>query len=423
MPLPGDVKPDWWIMSSVAIRLGYPDAFNYQRPADVFREHAALSAFENEGQRLFNLAGLAGLTDQQYDSLEPVQWPVHDQAGDVSRLFADGRFVTGNGRGRFVPVNTVLPSQVPTDQYPLVVNTGRVRDQWHTMTRTANTPRLLAHRQEPFVEMHPSDLKRFNVTPGHLATLTLETGRFVGRVRESSGQRPGEVFIPIHWNRTFTAHGVASVLTQSVTDPVSGQPESKHGLASVTPFRAAWHGCLLVRAARPKRWKTDYWCRVPLAHSESWWLAGKTPLEWPQALPDWLGGQPQLVMSDPSEGRYRAARIVEGRLEAVLLLDRDPIQLPDPQWLDSCFAQEHLSDAQRRALLSARDLEVEDTGAIVCSCFQVGEKQIAREISQGNTSVQTLGEKLRCGTNCGSCIPELRGLIEGAQPEPLAEPI
>ena len=416
LPLPGEVKPDWWIMSAVADKLGFGDAFGYQGPGDIFREHAALSAFENDGSRVFNLAGLTGLSDGQYQSLEPVQWPVHEEANDASRLYGDGRFTTDNGRARFIPVNTVLPVQTTDEQSPVVVNTGRIRDQWHTMTRTANTSRLLAHRQEPFVEMHPQDISRYRLMPGHLATLTLNDGRFVGRVRESGQQRPGEVFIPIHWNRQFTSHGIATALIQSVTDPVSGQPESKHGRASVTPFRAAWHGRLVVRKNRPKRWQADYWCRVPLAHSESWWLAGRMPLEWPQTLPDWLGGRAQLVMSDPSEGRYRAARIVDGRLEAVLLLDRDPARLPDVQWLDSCFAEGALSDAQRRNLLSARDVEVEDIGDIVCSCFQVGEKQIALAINEGQSSVQALGKSLKCGTNCGSCIPELRSLVEESQP-------
>lgn len=416
MPLPGEVKPDWWIMSAVAKRLGFVNAFDYRNAAHIFREHAALSAFENHGSRMFNLAGLAEISDTDYESLAPVQWPVHEKTGDVARLYGDGHFTTDNGRARFIPVSTVLPAQVPDEQSQVVVNTGRIRDQWHTMTRTASTSRLLAHRQEPFVEMHPQDVERYRVTPGHLATLSLKEGRFVGRVRESSQQRPGEAFIPIHWNRQFTSHGIATVLTQSVTDPVSGQPEAKHGLAAITPFRAAWHGRLLVRRERPKRWRADYWCRVPLAHSESWWLAGRTPLEWPQTLPDWLDGPAQLVMADPSEGRYRAARIVDGRLEAVLMLDRDPARLPHVQWLDACFAEEKLSDTQRRNLLSARDVDVEDIGNIVCSCYQVGEKQIARAIDDGQTSIQRLGTLLKCGTNCGSCIPELRTLIDEAQP-------
>ena len=417
LPLPGEVKPDWWIMSSVAQRLGFGNAFRYDGPADIFREHAALSAYENDGGRVFNIGGLASLSKAEYQTLEPIQWPVHDSVSDASRLFADGGFATENGRARFVVINTILPAQQPSAQYPMVVNTGRVRDQWHTMTRTANTPRLLAHRQEPFVEVHPEDLKRFDLIEGHLARLVLEDGRFVGRVRESAEQRPGEVFIPIHWNRQFASQGVATVLTTSITDPVSGQPEAKHGRAAISPFRAAWHGRLLVRKQRPKRWKADYWCHVPMHHSDSWCIAGRQPLQWPEALTDWLGGRAQLVMSDPSQGRYRAARLVDGRLEAVIMLDRDPARLPDASWLDQCFAEETLSEAQRRALLSGRDIDVPDTGAIVCSCFQVGERQIAAAVGQGTRTVEALGEQLRCGTNCGSCVPELRELIESSVPE------
>lgn len=417
LPLPDEVRPDWWIMSSVAQRLGFGSAFSYDGPADIFREHAALSAYENDGGRVFNIGGLAELSKTEYQTLEPIQWPVYKSVSDSSRLFADGRFTTENGRARFVAIQTILPAQQPSARYPVVVNTGRVRDQWHTMTRTANTPRLMAHRQEPFVEVHPDDLKRFDLIEGHLARLVLEDGRFVGRVRESAEQRPGEVFIPIHWNRQFASQGVATVLTTSVTDPVSGQPETKHGRAAIGPFRATWHGRLLVRRERPKRWKADYWCYVPMNHSDSWWVAGRQPLQWPDALTDWLGGRAQLVMSDPSEGRYRAARLVDGRLEAILMLDRDPNRLPDAGWMDRCFAEERLSEAQRRALLSGRDIDVPETGAIVCSCFQVGERQIAAAVRQGSTTVEALGEQLRCGTNCGSCIPELRELIGSSVPE------
>lgn len=416
LPLPAEVKPDWWIMSSVAKRLGFSEAFDYRQPADIFREHAALSAFENNGERAFNLSGLAGLSDNGYDTLAPVQWPVLANAvpgaGDSKRLFTDGRFVTDNHRARFVAINTVLPAQKASDDYPMVVNTGRIRDQWHTMTRTANTPRLLTHRSEPFVEVHPDDMAEAGLTESHLAKLSLNGGHFVGRVRKSSEQRRGEVFIPIHWNRQFASDGVATLLTESVTDPVSGQPEAKHGRAAITPFRVSWQGRLLVRRNRPRRWQADYWSHVPLNHCDSWWLAGRQPIDWPLAMTDWLGGPAHLMMADASQGRFRAARVVNGQLEAVLMVDREPALIPEAGWLDGCFAEAQLSETSRRALLAARDVDVADPGAIVCSCFQVGENQIADAIAEGAESVGALGGRLKCGTNCGSCIPELRELIE-----------
>ncbi|MDL0432830.1 molybdopterin-dependent oxidoreductase [Marinobacter sp. TBZ242] len=416
LPLPAEVKPDWWIVSSVAGKLGFAEAFDYDRPADIFREHAALSAHENGGERIFNLAGLAGLTDTGYDALEPVQWPVLSGAGATgsSRLFTDGRFVTDDHRARFVAINTILPEQKACDGYPMVVNTGRIRDQWHTMTRTASAPRLLAHRSEPFIEVHPHDMARLKLLEGHLGRLTLKNDHFVGRVRSSGEQRPGEVFIPIHWNRQFASSAVATVLTESVTDPVSGQPEAKHGRASLTPFRASWHGRLLVRRNRPRRWLADYWCHVPLHHCDSWWIAGGQPVQWQGAVSDWLGGAAHVVMADPAQGCFRAARIINGQLEAVLMVDHDPARIPKAGWLDDCFSEPELSESSRRTLLAARDVDVEDPGAIICSCFQVGERQIGAAIADGVESVQGLGDLLRCGTNCGSCIPELRNLIDGS---------
>lgn len=415
LPLPAEVKPDWWIMSSVAGKLGFGEAFNYGRPADIFREHAALSAHENNGERLFNLAGLVTLSDSGYDGLKPVQWPVLDNIGpfatDSIRLFTDGRFVTENQRARFVAIDTKLPSQQTNEEYPMVVNTGRIRDQWHTMTRTANTPRLLSHRSEPYLDVHPDDIVAHQLTEGHLAQLSLRDGCYVGRVRKSPEQRPGEVFVPIHWSRQFASSGVATVLTESATDPVSGQPEAKHGRAAMAPFRARWHGRLLVRHNRPRRWRADYWCQVPLHHCESWWVAGGQPVDWPTVMTEWLGGKPHLVMADVAQGRFRAARLVNGQLEAVLMVEKDPALIPEASWLDSCFAESELCESSRRALLAARDVDVEDTGAMVCSCFQVGENQIANAIAEGAGSVEALGDSLKCGTNCGSCIPELRELI------------
>lgn len=412
LPAAGEARPDWWILAAVGQALGHEQAFAYTGPADVFREHAALSDFENRGERIFNLRGLTALSDSQYEALEPVQWPVlTGPEQGTARLFGDGQFVTTNGRARLVPVSTVLPRQQPSAGAPLIVNTGRIRDQWHTMTRTAKAPRLLQHRSEPFIEMHPGDLQRHGVRDGELAVLQRGQGCFTGRVRASTSQRQGEVFIPIHWNRQFTVAGVASNLVAAVTDPWSGQPESKHGLASIKPFRARWQARLLRRHGAPVAWCADYWSHVPMAHCDAWWLAGETVVDWSRQARRWLGGAPDLIMEDAAEGLFRAARLASGRLEAVLLVDRRVEALPDLTWLGACFDGSELSEAQRRGLLAGRDLATEDIGAVVCSCYQVGERQIEAAIADGIDDVAALGEVLQCGTNCGSCIPELRALL------------
>ena len=415
LPLAGEARPDWWILSEVARALGHGTAFDYDGPAAIFREHARLSGFENTGQRFFDISGLAGLSHAEYDALEPRQWPVIEASGTESRrLFTDGRFATDDGRARLMPVASRLPAKPPTGDYPMIVNTGRIRDQWHTMTRTGRAARLLAHRPEPFIDVHPEDIHALDLSPGALATLDSAHGRFVGRVRAIPEQRRGEVFVPIHWNGQFTGEGLATALTDSVVDPVSGQPEAKHGRASLAHWPAHWHGRLLVRRDRPKRWRADYWARQTLPDCDSWILAGRSPVDWSADIADWLGGQPQLVMEDAREGRFRAARLRHGQLEAVLLIDRHPQVLPTIGWLASCFGLEKLDEAMRRALLAGRAVDAEETGTPVCSCFQVGDRQILNAIEAGADSVEALGRKLQCGTNCGSCIPEIRSLLASA---------
>src|SRR5882724_8837244 len=133
---PGEAKPDWWIMGEVAKRLGFGAAFDFKSAADVFREHAALSAFENDGNRDFDIGALQSLSDDAFEKLTPVLWPLREGTEPQQRLFADGRFYANDRKGRFVaPEIPALRSETHPGR-PLRLNTGRIRDQWHTMTRT-----------------------------------------------------------------------------------------------------------------------------------------------------------------------------------------------------------------------------------------------------------------------------------------------
>ncbi len=141
LPLPGEAKPDWWMVSEVARRMGFADAFAYASAADIFREHAALSAFENDGARDFDLGALAALNDAAFDALDPVTWPLREgEQADATRFFADGGFFTPDRKARFIAPEAPALREVTSDAYPFVLNTGRVRDQWHTMTRIGIEP-------------------------------------------------------------------------------------------------------------------------------------------------------------------------------------------------------------------------------------------------------------------------------------------
>ena len=157
LPLPGSARPDWWMLSEVARRLGYGEAFAYRSADEIFQEHARLSGFENEGERAFDISGADASSREAFDRIEPFQWPLRGGDAPTPRLFADGGFFTEDGKARFVAIAPPRLSAAVSDAWPFVLNTGRVRDQWHTMTRTGLSPRLSTHIAEPFVEIHPDD--------------------------------------------------------------------------------------------------------------------------------------------------------------------------------------------------------------------------------------------------------------------------
>ncbi len=414
LPLPGDAKPDWWIVNEVAKRMGFASAFDYAGPDAVFREHAELSAFENGGTRDFNLTGLMDMDADEYNQFKPVQWPFPSKhKTDTARMFANGRFFTPSGKARMLPIAPRAPAHQTCDASPLVFNTGRIRDQWHTMTRTGKTAKLLAHIEESFVEMHPQDMQHAHLQDGQLATIHNEHGEMLARVKASPEQRPGSVFSPIHWSRQFTAKGRVGVLINAVTDPISGQPEFKHAPVNVQPFPAEWHGFVISRKPFPDD-PYDYWARIP---RNGYWrheLADAVPAgNWSGIMRQYFSQDGDWIeMKDSGARRYRSALLVDGRLEALCFFERDATSLPPRHWLESLFEKNKITDADRITLLTGRPgKSTPDAGRIICACFGVGETTLLEAIANGVDSVEALGIKLKAGTNCGSCIPELKSLL------------
>ena len=162
---PDSARPDWQIVCDVARRMGFT-GFDYSNVAEIFREHASLSAFENGGVRDFDLTALSTLDDAAYDELAPVQWPVTpDHPAGTARLFEAGGFFTADRKAHFVPVVPRPPKNATDRDFPLALNTGRIRDQWHTMTRTGKSPRLMMHMFEPRAEFHPRRRRGSRVLP------------------------------------------------------------------------------------------------------------------------------------------------------------------------------------------------------------------------------------------------------------------
>ena len=415
LPPPGEAMPDWWAICEVAKRLGFAEAFAYQHPAEIFDEHARLSAFENNGQRDFDLSGLTGLTRYEYDVLKPVQWPVNDQyPHGRARFFDDGRFYTDNQRAKFITVAAQLPR--PRSGGDLLMNTGRVRDHWHTMTRTGKAPRLAQHRSEPYGVFHPDDAAARHIHDGQLVHIRNERGELLLRASLSNDQRRGELFVPMHWTSQFASQARMGTLIENDRDPHSGQPELKITAVQASPCTTRWQGMILSR--QPLH---------PLPCT--YWAAGVTEQGWFYIIAgdndaaDFVSDvQPQLpdgqwqTLSDRTQQHERRVLLLAGKLECVMMLHREERFL-NRQWLQERFADEQISAADRMSLLAGRPAQLVDNGNIVCSCFQVGSKQIEHALRDGHTTVAALGQHLRCGTNCGSCIPELKALLQQARCE------
>jgi len=410
LPLPAGARPDWWMLSEVARRLGYGEAFAYRSAADVFDEHARLSGFENEGERAFDISGAAGLTGSAFDALAPFQWPLRAPGEPTSRRFADGSFFTTDRKARFVAIARPRLAAAPSRAWPFLLNTGRIRDQWHTMTRTGLSPRLVAHIGEPYVEVHPDDAARAGLEQGMLAKVATSYGSVVLRVLVNRAQQRGTLFVPIHWSAQNSSSRIGA-LVQPATDPFSGQPEAKATPARLEPHTVSHFGFLLSRQSlRPDT--LVYWAaaRTSFGHLLDFALNEPTAgwAAWQYAL---MPAGDRSSFRDAAAGVYRTAVLREGRLEAVLFVGKGP-KLPSRAWLKSRFAMTSLASSDRRALLAGGPVEgAFDEGPVVCVCFQVGAKSIQAAVAAGSRNVQAIGRQLGAGTNCGSCIPEINRLI------------
>ncbi|OZI43116.1 nitrate reductase [Bordetella genomosp. 4] len=423
LPAPGEARADWDIIADVARRMGY-EGFSYRHQREVFDEHARLSAQSNEASlipRAFHIGGLARLSPAAYEALTPVQWPL-PSPGDsgAARLFSDGGFSHADGRARFVPTPVRTPEHAVDDEYPLILNTGRVRDQWHTMTRTGRAPKLAEHVPEPFIDLHPHDALLAGVREGALARVRSRWGSMVARVRQGGGIARGSVFVPIHWNGQFASDARVGAVVNPVVDPVSGEPEFKHTPVMVEPFDVAWHGFVLTRRELNTH-DVAWWTRIQGRQFLRYELAGRqlvdTPHDWTRALLGVSDAQADwLEYEDRTARIYRAVYLIDDRIEACVYLSPRP-DLPSRQWLASLFAQARLEDIDRAGVLLGQPIVAgADTGPVICSCFGVGRNTICDAIR--DKRLQTTGDITACvkaGGNCGSCVPELKRLLTETQ--------
>ena len=413
LPVPGQARADWWQMAEVGRRMGFGAAFAFRQPSEIFAEHAALSGFENAGNRDFDISGVE---PNSYDAMTPFQWP-KAAPGDavVTRFFADGRFYHADGKARFIA--TVLPETGRTSaDYPLTLNTGRIRDQWHTMTRTGKSARLNAHIAEPFAELHPRDAQALGIESADLVELESPHGKVLLRALISERQARGSVFAPMHWNDQFASQARIDVVVAPVTDPHSGQPASKNMGVRARRFEAKAYGFAISRI-RPDAQDCAYWAmakadggyRMELAFAEE-------PQDWTFWARQVFGIEARiepLGYSDRHTGDLRLAFFDGDILLAALFIARQPVAVAR-NWAISQLTERHEDLRMRFALVAGRPgAGRADPGATVCSCFNVGVNQITAAIREGCHSVEAIGKALNAGTNCGSCRAEIREIIDG----------
>ena len=411
----GEAKPDWWAIAELGRRLGWVDAFAWPNAAAVFREHAGLSGHRPEVKRDFDISGFADLDDRDFDELPPFQWP--RRTGEAmpnapKRFFADGRFYTTDGRGRFVATAFRAPKATPTAERPFWLNTGRIRDQWHTMTRTGVAARLSGHIAEPFAEIAPADAARLGIPPAGLVRIANGRAEVIVRALVTDRQSDGAVFVPIHWTDRFAAKARIDALVAPETDPISGQPESKAATVSIEPFTARWYGFAVARRGDPVL-ATDYWALARIGGGVRIELAGLDDPGDGAGLAEGLfgAGVDLVTCRDVGAGRLRLAATRDGEVVGLLLVGPTPVEAAR-DWLCAVFSEGPVAATEAVVLLAGRPGgAVADPGRQVCTCYGVGLNRIRDAVLGGCRTVEAVGERLSAGTNCGSCRPEIARII------------
>jgi assimilatory nitrate reductase catalytic subunit len=281
------------------------------------------------------------------------------------------------------------------------------------MTRTGQSARLSGQHPEPFVEVHALDAARFGLTRGDLAEVVSAAARIVVRVEITDTVAPGQVFVPMHWGSVFASNARVGALIAPAVDPLSGQPELKSAPVRVRRYEPQWYAFVLSRQPLAAPPSCSY---VAVSRGAGHWryeLAGEaTPASWSDWADGLLGARASRIeLSDPAGGRYRGASVVDERLQSCLFVATAK-SLPSRTWLATLFAGS-LGATDRLAILAGRAPQGGvETGPVVCSCFSVGRSTLLRAIrSDALVSVEAIGKALRAGTNCGSCLPELRALL------------
>ncbi len=357
LDIPGQAKADWWAISQVAQKMGF-SGFDFNNSHDIFLEHARLSAEQNSHLsqrsetpyfRYFNLKGLTDLSLAEYNELKPVQWPVwsKDQADDlVTRLYSQGQFSHADGKAKFIAVSAVDPVYPICSEFPLILNTGRIRDQWHTMSRTGLSANLSTHRAEPYCEIHPHDALKYGIKDDELVEVKSRWGNCVLRAMVSDNIRRGQVFAPIHWNDQVASDARIGKIVNPVVDAISGEPEFKHTPVLIQPFHIQWQGVFYVRQGFEKTVQSSienmvWWVKITTTKALRYELADRqkfahTTEHLKELFPFQDESFEWLNLEDQTAHISHTVVLKEGHLIASLYIAPKAL-LPDRDWIANLF--------------------------------------------------------------------------------------
>ncbi len=418
---PGEARHDWQIVvdfaDRLAQRLNTPILLNFASPKSIFDEHRETTV----GRDL----DIGGLSYELLDAAGPQQWPVPNGAAQgVKRLYADGIFPTQNRRAKFSDTQYFPVAEDIDASYPLHLNTGRLRDQWHGMSRTGGVGRLFSHAEEPVLDMNAGDMAQRDLKDGDIACVTSRRGKLNLRVASSPEIPEGQVFVPMHWGSQFMSGLGANALTINAVDSLSKQPEFKHAAVQVEKLCLPWQmvamrrGNALLRKEQlqPLLSRFDYASLglfgrdeelvvLRTAHSSAVSEALLIEIDAVLGMEDDAG---VMEYKDARRGIAKRALMEHGKLMGVRLtgetLARD--------WLKEIISEGADAEALRPWLfapLSIPPAGQSQRGRIICNCLDVSEGEIQYELKIG-LDFAALQTKLKCGTQCGSCLPELKRL-------------
>ena len=434
IPAVGESRADWAIAADFARRLARrldksEGLFDFQNDAEVFDEHVTLTAGRD--------CDMSGLSHAVLERLGPTQWPFPQGAEKgVARLFEDHVFPTEDGRARFArvgfPERQSLTPERTSARRPFMLTTGRLRDQWHGMSRSGKVPQLWGHTPRAAIAVHPVDLVRRDFTAGALVRIKSERGEIVLPVEPDDGVAPGQAWIPMHWGGATLAHAGANFLTSSATDPMSKQPALKQVAVSIAPatdleWRACW-AAVAVDQAQAVEWmdalrphlKQFGYAAISLAGRQQPVVALRTahahamPGQALRPIDDIFGceeGGELLRLRDGARGIDKRARI-EGRRLLAIRLGGETVAF---DWIaDAMIAGQNIEPMRQWLFASVPTPPkgVASVGRTVCNCFGVSEKVIRKAVAEG-ADLNALQHTLQCGTSCGSCMPELRKIVAG----------